>query len=179
MLLVFKSTGLAGVHLKKEKDFLQLFFSTEVVTVPEIVITGISLTVDTSNVTSSKEERTVRFLFSQSMSTSNLRRRSRGSASSRQGTAIAITHIEKERLENLTSRHKTLSRARNTASIVAKVQHQKELSRDVNSLAGDEISAECVLQKNQEHLDSPTEVSVRTANRKIHPSRPGGQVSHL
>ena len=38
----------------------------------EIVITGISITVDTSNVTTAKEERTVCFLFPQSMSTSNL-----------------------------------------------------------------------------------------------------------
>ena len=112
----------------------------------EIVITGISITVDTSNVTTAKEERTVRFFYSHNQCRPRIsRRRSRGSASSQQGTAIAITHIAKERLENLTSRYNTLSRAKNTASIVAKVQHQKELSRDVNSLAGDEISAECDL----------------------------------
>ena len=57
---------------EKEKDLLDLFARTELVTEAEIVVTGISLTVDTSNVTTAKEERTVRFLFPQSMSTSNL-----------------------------------------------------------------------------------------------------------
>ena len=126
----------------------------------EIVITGISLTVDTSSVTTAKEERTLRY---------SVPRSQQSSASAYSKRATSKTDVET----------KKLSRAKNAASIVAKVQHQKELSRDVNSLALDEIPAECDLERNQEYLDSPTEVSVRTATRKIHPSRPREQVSHL
>ena len=80
----------------------------------EIVITGISITVDTSNVTTAKKGKDCPFFYSHNQCRPRIsRRRSRGSTSSQEGTAIAITHIAKERLENLTSRDKTLSRAKN------------------------------------------------------------------